>query len=172
MTEQNIIRIKKIDKKAVLPTKAHANDACYDIRVLVDRNRNMPQEVHGNEVVLTADKDGSYSAFLQPCQRIVFKTGIAIQPPKGYSTRVHVRSSVGIKKGVNLSNTVAVIDENYRGELLICLRNIGKNLVLIKDGERVAQLELVKDIPSVIWEVNELDETERGENGIGSSGVN
>ncbi len=98
-------------------------------------------------------------------------TGIAIAlPSKDYVALVYVRSSLGFKKGVTLSNSVGVIDSDYRGEIYVSLNNVSDEDYTVMPGERVAQLIVTPVIIANLKVVDELSETERGEGGFGSTG--
>lgn len=99
---------------------------------------------------------------------IKVNTGIAIEIPKGYVGLIRDRSSFGAK-GIIVCG--GVIDSSYRGELIVCLRNVSENNYTINKGDKVAQLVIVLCNTPTLVEVNELDETERGDNGFGSTGV-
>ena len=103
--------------------------------------------------------------------RKVIPTGIAIAlPDAGYVALVFARSGLGIKKGVCLSNGVGVIDSDYRGELRVGLSNNSNEDYTVMPGDRISQLMVVPVMcPAPVF-VEELDETERGEGGLGSTG--
>ena len=104
-------------------------------------------------------------------ERAVVPTGIAIAlPSKDYVALMFVRSGLGIKKGVCLSNGVGVIDSDYRGELRVGLSNRSNEDYTILPGDRISQLMVVPVMCPVPVFVEELDETERGEGGLGSTG--
>lgn len=103
-----------------------------------------------------------------PHEVMMVYTGIAMAIPKGYHGEVHIRSSWG-KRGIRPANCTGIIDSDYRGELILPIINDTDELYHAKRGERLAQLVLVKDPAFKIEEVNELDETERGIGGFGST---
>ncbi len=104
-------------------------------------------------------------------ERAVIPTGIAIAlPSKEYVALMFVRSGLGIKKGICLSNGVGVIDSDYRGELRVGLSNRSSENYTIMPGDRISQLMVVPVMCPVPVFVDELDETERGEGGLGSTG--
>lgn len=98
-------------------------------------------------------------------------TGVRIAVPKGYVGLLFPRSGNAAKKGLTLANSVGVIDSGYRGEVKGIMVNLGSDPVTINSGERIMQLVLVPFLTAVVTPVLELDETERGENGFGSTGV-
>ncbi|MBQ5565311.1 MAG: dUTP diphosphatase, partial [Clostridia bacterium] len=84
---------------------------------------------------------------------------------------VFARSGLGVKYGISPSNAVGVIDSDYRGEICVGLTNHGKEPFVIEPQTRIAQLVVMPVLPLPIMEVNELNDSERGDNGFGSSGV-
>ena len=101
----------------------------------------------------------------------IIPTGISIALPSNqYVALVYVRSSLGFKKGVTLSNSVGVIDSDYRGEIKVSLANLSSNDIIVTPGDRVAQLVITPVCIPEIEVVDELSETDRGEGGFGSTG--
>ena len=110
------------------------------------------------------------SVILQPGERVSLPTGIAIALPKGYEAQIRPRSGLAIKYGVTCLNSPGTIDPDYRGELFIILINHGKEKFKIKRGMRIAQLVL-STYSTLSWLDSEtLDQTKRGEGGLGSTG--
>ena len=97
-------------------------------------------------------------------------TGVHVAVPRGHVGMLFVRSSTGIKKHLVLSNGTGIVDSGYRGPIKISLHNTGTTGQRIKAGDYIAQLVVVPIAPNNIAEVPELGDTERGTNGIGSSG--
>ena len=105
-------------------------------------------------------------------ERRVIPTGLAIALPSAdYVALVFARSGLGIKHGVAPANCVGVIDSDYRGELLVGLQNSGGSEFTIRPGDRIAQLMVVPVVQPRLRLVDELDETDRGAGGFGSTGV-
>lgn len=98
-------------------------------------------------------------------------TGLALAIPEGYEVQVRPRSGLALKHGITLPNTPGTIDSDYRGELKVILLNLGTEAFEIKRGDRIAQLILAPVQIGRMVEVNELDETVRGANGFGSTGI-
>ena len=108
---------------------------------------------------------------LAPGQRIGIPTGIAIAlPSPNYAALVFVRSGMGFKHGIGLSNGVGVIDSDYRGEISVGLVNLTGEDYTIRPGDRIAQLMVVPVVRPELVQVDALDETERGAGGFGSTG--
>lgn len=141
------VKIKKLDRSIDLPRYAYEGDAGLDLRA--------------NE---TLD--------LAPFERRLISTGLAIAIPDGYAGFVQPRSGLAIKQGFTVLNTPGLIDAHYRGELKIIAINLDDSQSIhIGRGDRIAQL-VIQKVPSVrLVEVDELDQTDRGCGGFGSSGV-
>lgn len=108
---------------------------------------------------------------LAPGDRHAVPTGIAIALPPGFEGQVRGRSGLGMRHGITLAQGVGTIDADYRGEIHVLLVNNGNRPFLIEDGMRIAQLVVARH-ERVEWEeTEELDGTERGERGFGSTGV-
>lgn len=138
------VKVKKVRESAIIPTKAHATDAGYD---------------------LYAD---SYQ--LDRFGNAVYGTGIAMEIPEGHVGLVFPRSSI-FKYSLSLSNSVGVIDSGYRGEIMAKFnRQCTYDVSEYKLGERIAQI-IIMPYPSVeLVETDELSDSDRGVGGYGSSG--
>lgn len=118
---------------------------------------------------LTAHIDAPVT--IEPHQRVLLPTGIAIALPSAeYVALVFARSSMGVKHGIALSNGVGVIDSDYRGEIHVGLTNLSDSPYTIQPGDRVAQLAVMPVVQANVIPVAELDETDRGAGGFGSTG--
>ena len=107
---------------------------------------------------------------LKPLQRTLVPTGIFIGLPKGYEAQVRPRSGLSIKYGITVLNTPGTIDSDYRGEIKVILVNLSNEEFTLRPGERIAQLVISKYETAEWEEVEELDDTERGDGGFGSTG--
>ncbi|MBQ2061539.1 MAG: dUTP diphosphatase [Oscillospiraceae bacterium] len=108
---------------------------------------------------------------LAPLERSLIPTGIAIALPDAeHVALVFARSGLGIKKGVCLANGVGVIDSDYRGEIGVGLVNLSGEAYTVQPGDRIAQLMVVPVVQPALSFVEDLDETERGQGGFGSTG--
>ncbi|GAB3075579.1 dUTP diphosphatase [Corynebacterium aquatimens] len=141
------IALRKLDPDVPTPERAHRGDAGVDLRAAEDIT-------------------------LQPGERALVGTGIAIALPLGMVGLVHPRSGLAFKQGLTVLNTPGTIDADYRGEIKVCLLNTDRETPIeITRGMRIAQLVVQKvELPEFVV-VDELDETVRGEGGYGSSGV-
>lgn len=149
------LKIKKLDEKAVIPEYAHEGDAGFDLSAIVFEN----------------NWDGSTETVsILPGEKYIAKTGLAFAVPKGYELQVRPRSGLAYKHGITVINSPGTVDSSYRGEVMIILLNTGTAPFEIKSGDRIAQ-GVINKLPTVkIREVEELDETERGDGGFGSTG--
>lgn len=146
-SDRLVLPIKRLDSEVVLPSYAYEGDAGLDLRSNVDID-------------------------IAPFERKLIPTGLAVAIPEGFAGFVQPRSGLALKSGLSMANTPGLIDSHYRGELKVIAVNIDANKPIhISKGERVAQL-VIQRVPVVsLMEVDELDETDRGTGGFGSSGV-
>jgi dUTP pyrophosphatase len=108
---------------------------------------------------------------LQPGETALIPTGFAMAIPPGYEAQLRPRSGLALKNGITLLNSPGTIDADYRGAVQVILTNLGHQPFFINPGDRIAQMVIAKVERAEIHEVQELDETIRGEGGFGSSGV-
>ena len=132
-----------LEEGAILPTIAHEYDAGFD---------------------LYSREDG----VIFPNARGVFDTGVHMAIPAGYEGHIRSRSGMMVKKGCITDGT---IDSGFRGSVRVILFNLSGKLVEIKKGDRIAQIVIEPVITPELEVVDALDETERGSNGFGSSGM-
>ena len=111
------------------------------------------------------------SIILKPLERTIIKTGLFIALPVGFEAQVRPRSGLAAKQGITVLNAPGTIDADYRGEIGVILVNLSNEDFEINDGERVAQLVIAKYEQAEWKEVINLEETERGTGGFGSTGV-
>jgi dUTP pyrophosphatase len=107
---------------------------------------------------------------VDPGERLLIPTGIAIALPAGYEAQVRPRSGLALKHGVTLLNTPGTVDADYRGEIGVIMINVGAEPFVIKDGDRIAQLVIHQVMHAELEEVEELPESTRGEGGFGHTG--
>ena len=138
----------KIGTEIPLPKFATAGAACMDLCACLDE-----------------------AVTLQAGERRLIPTGIAIALPSAdYVALVFARSGLGIKQGVCLSNGVGVMDSDYRGEIGVGLVNLGQSEYTVRPGDRIAQLRVTPVVQPTVVQVSELDDTDRGAGGFGSTG--
>ena len=142
-----VMKWKRLHKEAQLPQRQTEGAAGYDLRACV-------------EAPVT----------LEPGEEYSFPTGLAGEIPQGLVGLIFCRSGLGVKHGVSLPNCVGVIDSDYRGELIVPLRNFGDKPYTVQPGERIAQLVIVPVALPRLEEARELSSTQRGTGGFGSTG--
>lgn len=144
-----MIKIKVVNKgHQQLPAYATVQSAGMDLRANIDK----PITLH-------------------PMQRLLIPTGLHIALPEGYEAQVRPRSGLALKHGITVLNTPGTIDADYRGEVMVLLVNFSTEDFVINDGERIAQMVIARHEQGEFIEVDELDETKRGEGGYGHTGV-
>ena len=111
------------------------------------------------------------SITLKPLERAIIQTGLFIALPIGYEAQVRPRSGLAAKNGITVLNAPGTIDADYRGEIGVILVNLSNDDFVIQNGERIAQMIIAKHERAEWLEVQELNETSRGEGGFGSTGV-
>jgi dUTP diphosphatase len=107
---------------------------------------------------------------LRPMERAAVPTGIAVQIPPGFEGQVRPRSGRAIDEGLTLVNAPGTIDADYRGEIKVLLVNLGESRLSIRPGERIAQLVIAPVAHAQVLEVEQLDDSPRGEGGFGHTG--
>ena len=141
------LHVKRLDVDLPMPAYAHEGDAGLDLRSAVD-------------------------VTLQPFERTLVPTGIAVAIPEGCAGFVQPRSGLAIKAGLSLVNTPGLIDSHYRGEIKVIAINLDPAVPIeIRRGDKLAQLVIQAVERATLIEVEDLSETARGEGGFGSTGV-
>lgn len=141
-----ILRFKRIHPDAVLPAYAHPSDAGMDVRSVDDMT-------------------------LAPGKRALVHTGLVMLLPPMFEAQVRPRSGLALKHGVTVLNTPGTIDSGYRGEVGVILINLGDADFVIKKGDKIAQIVIAPVTQPEVVETAEIDETDRGAGGFGSTGV-
>lgn len=108
---------------------------------------------------------------LQPGARVLVPTGIRIAVPDGYEAQIRPRSGLAIKHGLALVNSPGTIDSDYRGQVQVVIINLGSEAIVIRRGDRIAQMVICPVIRARLVESTGLPETTRGEGGFGHTGV-
>ena len=141
------VKVKKLDERAVLPTRGSSGAAGYDLYACLDADMTVP--AHTTAMI---------------------HTGLAVALPEGTFGAVFARSGLAAREGLRPANCVGVIDSDYRGELMVALHNDSGEERTVRHGERIAQLVLLPFLPMGLEETGELPETVRGVGGFGSTG--
>ncbi len=137
------LSFKRLDPRATLPTRGSSQAAGLDINSIED-------------------------VAIQPSQRALVRTGLAVAIPEGYYGRIAPRSGLATKKGLNV--LAGVIDADYRGEIGCLLHNAGDETIHLPAASKICQLIIEKIItPTAVW-ADEISETDRGSGGFGSTG--
>ncbi len=140
------VLIKRLDPGLPLPARAHPGDAGLDLYAAA-------------------------GVTLEPGERAVVPTGVAIALPDGYAAFVHPRSGLSARHGVTLVNAPGTVDAGYRGEIRVTLLNTdARHAVSFQRGDRIAQLVIQQVASPVLYEVESLPESARGQGGFGSTG--
>ena len=141
-----------------------------DIQIkLLDEDLPMPRYQHEGDAGL--DLPSRIDFVLEPGERAMIPTGIAVAIPPGYAGFVLPRSGLAARHGIALVNSPGLVDAGYRGEMAIVMINTDKHEPFhIKRGDRIAQLVIQRVVEATTVQVSELDSTSRGEGGFGSTG--
>ena len=142
-----IIQIKKLNNKAIIPTRGSKQAAGYDLYACSD-----------NDVIIP------------PHGTVKVGTGISVAIPEGYFGAVYARSGLSAKQGLRPANCVGVVDSDYRGEIIVALHNDTDTEKSIEKNERIAQVVIMPYLSVEFQETNKLDNTVRGAGGFGSTG--
>lgn len=147
MKETTTIHLKRLNENAIIPTYGSTYAAGADLYACLEE-----------------------PCFISPNETAFIKTGLAIEIPIGYVGLIYARSGLACKVGLAPANKVGVIDSDYRGELIVALHNHSKKTACIESGERIAQLVITPYLTASFLEVEELENTNRGTGGFGSTG--
>jgi len=131
----------------------------------------LPQYETNNSAGMDLRAAVTENIVLKRGERALIKTGFCIAFPEGYEAQIRPRSGLALKKGVTVLNTPGTIDADYRGEVGVILINFGDEDFIIERGMRIAQMVVCPCVQPKIVEVEELDETDRGVGGFGSTGT-
>jgi dUTP pyrophosphatase len=143
-----LLKIVKLHPRVELPQYESEGAAGMDLRAFLDADISIP-----------------------PLGRVKIPTGLRIEVPQGYEAQVRPRSGLAIKTGLTVLNSPGTIDSDYRGDLEIILINLGSQDVIIKDGERIAQLVTAPVCRVKAVEAQALTPSQRGSAGFGSTGT-
>ena len=138
------------------------------LRVAV--GEGLPLPAYQTEGAAGMDLRAAEPVTLQPGQRVAVSTGFRVAVDPGFEAQVRARSSLALERGLIVPNAPGTIDSDYRGELKVLLANVGLETVSIPRGERIAQLVVAPVVQASVVEVDDLDATERGQGGFGSTG--
>ena len=142
------IKVKKLCKQAVLPHRATSDSAGADLCACLTE-----------------------PVTIEPNHTVMIGTGLAIEVPSGYAALVYGRSGLGVKHNITPANCVGVVDADYRGEMMVGLKNSSDKAFIVNPGDRIAQMVIAPVVMSVFEEAEELSDTDRGTGGFGSTGI-
>lgn len=143
------LKIKKLNPNAIIPTRGSQYAAGLDLYACLDKEQ----------------------VLILPHCTVKIGTGIAAAINSGYFGAIFARSGLATKAGLRPANAVGVVDEDYRGEIIVALHNDTDFEQVVKNGDRIAQLIMIPYAAAAVEVVDELDETARGDGGFGSTGV-
>lgn len=142
-----------------------------NVKLLLEDNAIEPKYMtEGSAGMDIYSKLGKDSIDIMPLERVAIPTGVRMEIPVGYEIQVRPRSGLALKEGLTLINPPGTIDSDYRGEIKILMINLSKEIVKIKDKQRIAQLVLKKVYFADLKKVNQIENTERNSNGFGHTG--
>ena len=142
-----------------------------DIRLKrLPHGQDLPLPAYATAHAAGMDVVAAETLTLAPRERHPVATGFAIAIPEGYEVQVRPRSGLALKHGITCLNSPGTIDADYRGEVKVILANLGSEPFEVKRGERIAQLVPAPVLRACFQEVEQLDDTARGQGGFGSTG--
>tara|TARA_Y100000768_G_scaffold52977_1_gene34852 strand:- start:169 stop:609 length:441 start_codon:yes stop_codon:yes gene_type:complete len=142
------ILIKRLSKQVSLPKYETSGSSGMDLAANIDANIN-----------------------IDPGKTAIIPTGLALSIPKGFEVQIRPRSGLAAKQKISVLNTPGTIDADYRGEIKIILINLGQETFKVEKGLRIAQMVVCPVVQAQLKEVDDLNETERGKGGFGSTGT-
>ena len=140
------------------------------IKIINKSEHKLPEYETGASAGMDLRANISEAVILKPLARAIIKTGLFIELPVGFEAQVRPRSGLAAKHGLTVLNSPGTVDADYRGEIGVILVNLSNTDFKIENGERIAQLVIAKNERATWLEVNQLNETSRGEGGFGSTG--
>ena len=148
------------------------NSPKVEVRVKrLNHGAGLPLPDYASKGAAGMDISAAESLTLRAGKRHAVATGFAFAIPEGYEVQVRPRSGLALKHGITCLNTPGTIDSDYRGEVKVILANMGEDDFLIAKGDRIAQIVVAPVTHATMTEVDEIDTTERGTGGFGSTGV-
>ena len=142
------ILIKRLSKEVSLPKYETSGSSGMDLAANIDANIN-----------------------IDPGKTAIIPTGLALSIPKGFEVQIRPRSGLAAKQKISVLNTPGTIDADYRGEIKVILINLGQEPFKVEKGLRIAQMVVCPIVQAQLKEVDDLNETERGKGGFGSTGA-
>jgi dUTP pyrophosphatase len=142
-----------------------------NIRIVNHSNNPLPEYATEASAGMDMKAFLSEPVSIKPLERILIPTGLHIELPVGFEAQVRPRSGLAVKKGVTVLNSPGTIDADYRGEIKVILVNLSNEEVRFENGDRIAQMIIARHEKAEWEECDELNETQRGAGGFGSTGI-
>ncbi len=142
------MRIRMVSRSGIYPAYETEGAAGMDIRAFLDS-----------------------PVTIGPGERALIPTGLYMQIEPGFEVQLRARSGLAIRNGICLANGIGTIDSDYRGEVKVALINLGQEPFTVRDGDRIAQMVAAAYVRAEITPAKQLDESERGDGGFGSTGI-
>lgn len=141
-----------------------------NVKIVNKSNHQLPSYATVSSAGMDLKANTLEPIVLKPMERYLFPTGIYIQLPEGYEAQIRPRSGLAAKYGITVTNAPGTVDADYTGEVKVSLINLSNDTFVVQPGERIAQMVIAR-YEKITWnEVAELDVTERGAGGFGSTG--
>ncbi len=145
--------------------------AAIQLKVINQSEHALPEYATILSAGLDLKANLSESILLKPLQRLLIPTGLFIELPAGFEAQIRPRSGLAFKHGLTVLNSPGTIDADYRGEIKVLLVNLSETDFIVNNGERIAQMVIAKH-EQIIWEpVIQLEKSNRGSGGFGSTGT-
>ena len=142
------ILIKRLSKDVSLPKYETSGSSGMDLAAYINNNIN-----------------------IEPGKSFIVPTGLFVAIPEGFEIQIRPRSGLAAKKRISVLNTPGTIDADYRGEIKVILINLNDKVFIVEKGLRIAQMVVCPIVQANLEEVEELDDTDRGKSGFGSTGI-
>lgn len=143
------VKVKKLDPRAIIPRYHTDGAVAFDMHAIVDEGQVIRVKPHSQKNL---------------------STGLAMSIPQGYELRVSPRSGQAFKHQISIRNSPGIVDSDYIGEIMVCFVNNSDQVFIINPGDRICQVKLSMAPRAVFKEVEELEKTDRGTGGFGSTG--
>lgn len=143
------VRLKKLSPRAILPEYKSAQAAGMDLSACLPEGQRL---------------------IIEPGRIVLVPLGFAIALPRGFEAQIRPRSGLATKFGVTVPNAPGTVDSDYRGEMMVALINLGREAYVVEHAARIAQMVIARHEHAAIHVVDELDQTDRGGGGFGSTG--
>lgn len=166
------LELFKVCDKAELPVRGTKQASCYDLQACLHGEIAVYYKGGKGIKSVQDNDDGVQSIVVRPRERIAVPTGFVLNIPEGFEVKLYARSGLSLKNGISLSNSVGVIDCDYKEELYVTVINNSDDVFILRDGMRIAQFEMVAKQPFDIAETTtKPTATTDRKGGLGSTGT-